>query len=169
MPQTRAERVVAAVMLISSVVLIVLIAREAARTDEPRAAARVAEVVDAVSPPTTSARPAEPATTQATTTIPAATVAAAPKPPAPRLARLVLVASGGDSWLEVRAASAQGKVFYEGILARGNDVRAAAKQLWVRFGGASNVTAQLNGKPLPLRAGTYSALITPDGVEVVGG
>ena len=130
MPQTRTERVVAAVMLISSVILIALIVRETARTDAPRAAAGAAEVGDAVSPSTTSARAVEPATTEVTTTVPAATVAAAAKPPAPRLARVVLVASGGDSWLEVRAGSAQGEVLYEGILARSSDVRAAAKQLW---------------------------------------
>jgi hypothetical protein len=80
----------------------------------------------------------------------------------------VLVASGGDSWLSVRTGSIAGKVVYEGILPLGSDVRVTAKQVWVRFGGASNITAELNGKPLELRAGTYNALITPDGLELLG-
>jgi hypothetical protein len=160
MPQTLPQRIVATVMLISSALLIFLVVRERARTDEPSAAATVAGVVEAVSPATSPPLPAE------TETRPTAPVAA---PLAVPITRLVLVAVGGDSWLEVRAGSAQGKALYAGTVAKGGRVDVKAKRLWVRFGAASHLTAQLNGKPLQLRSGTYDALITPDGLQLVPG
>jgi uncharacterized protein DUF4115 len=169
MPQTLLQRIVATVMLIASALLIVLIIRETARTDEPQAVAATAEVLNAVSPATTSATPTIPATTEATAPR-EVRPRAAPKPaPAQPLTRLVLVASGGDSWLDVRSGSAQGKVLYAGTLAQGGKVDVKAKRLWVRFGAASHLTAQLNGKPLPLRLGTYNALISPGGLQFVAG
>jgi hypothetical protein len=83
------------------------------------------------------------------------------------VARLTVIASGGDSWLAIRAGSADGRVLYEGLLAAGSGINVKAPRLWVRFGGASHLTAQLNGKPLPLRGGTYNALISPNGLQPV--
>lgn len=160
MPETLLERILAAAMLISAALLIVLIVRETMRSDEPRAAATVAGVLNATAP----------ATTQATPATSAARPRAAKKvTPAQPLTRLLLLAAGGDSWLTVRAGSAQGKVLYTGVLTQGSEVDAKAKQLWVRFGGAGNLTAQLNGKPLPLRSGTYNALISTRGLQLVAG
>jgi hypothetical protein len=158
MPETLIQRIFATAMLISAALLIVLVVRETTRSDEPRAAATVAGVLNATSPGTTQATPAKEAAVRPR--------AAAKAPPAP-LTRLLLLASGGDTWLTVRAGSAQGKVLYTGTLARGAEVDLKAKQLWVRFGAASHLTARLNGKPLPLRLGTYSALISADGLQLV--
>jgi hypothetical protein len=41
--------------------------------------------------------------------------------------------------------------------------------LWASFGAASNLTARLNGKPLHLPPGTYSALVGARGLRPVGG
>ena len=60
-------------------------------------------------------------------------------------------------------------MLYTGVLTQGSEVDAKAKQLWVRFGGAGNLTAQLNGTPLPLRSGTYNALISTRGLQLVAG
>jgi hypothetical protein len=159
-PQTLLQRLVAVVMLVASAVLIALIAREVTATEDVRSAA------------TTQARaaaePVAPQPRPVTTASSAPVRPARAKTTAPPVAALVLTASGGNSWLEVRSASAQGPVLFSGVLPAGESVNAAAKQLWVRFGGASNVTATLNGKPLALRAGTYSALVSRSGLQFAG-
>ncbi len=163
MPETPFQRFAAIALLISSALLIVLAVREASGSDKLGAAEPIAERVTATSPQEARVTQAEAAPVE---TAPATK----PKPrPAPRLTRLQLLASGGDSWLDVRAGSAQGKVLYAGTLPQGGEVDVKAKQLWIRFGGASDLTAELNGKPLELRAGTYNALITPDGLQLVAG
>lgn len=167
LPQTPFERIFAIALLISALVLIFLIVRETRRPDEPPAkrsaatvAATVAQVLAATSPATTRSTPPE--------SVPRPRPAAKPAPKKP-LTRLLLVASRGSSWLTVRAGSAQGKVLYTGLLPQGGEVDAKGKQLWVRFGGAGNLTAQLNGKPLRLRSGTYNALISRRGLQLVAG
>lgn len=160
MPRSLFQRIVATAMLVSTAALIFLTVRETLieepRTAEPRPAVTIPEVLAATSPATT--------------------VESAPQPrrvakpaPAQPLTRLLLVASGGDAWLDVRAGSASGRVLFAGLLTQGRQVEVKAKQLWVRFGGAANVTARLNGKPLPLRAGTYNALISRSGLRLVAG
>jgi hypothetical protein len=160
-PQTLLQRLVAVVMLVASAVLIALIAREVTTTEDVRPAATTKAQA--------AAAPARPQPRPVTTaSSPPVRLAPAKKTTAPPVAALVLTASGGNSWLEVRSASAQGPVLFSGVLPAGESVNAAAKQLWVRFGGASNVTATLNGKPLALRAGTYSALVSRSGLQLVG-
>jgi hypothetical protein len=158
MPQTLFERFCATVLLVSTAVLIGLVVRET-RSDEPPAAARAAGVLEATSPAATQAPPPK-----EEAALPAPAVK--PKPVRPAT-RLLLVASGGDSWLEVRRGSAQGKVVYTGTLLQGGKVDAKAKRLWVRIGAATNLTARLNGKPLSLGPGTYDALVSPAGLELV--
>lgn len=153
MPHTLSERIVAIAMLTASALLIILAVRETTGTDESQAAATVAEVR---------------VTTPAPRTQPPGAAKSVPTKPKP-LTRLRLLASGGDTWVSVRAGSAQGKALYAGMIAQGGEIAVEAKQLWVRFGGAANLTARLNGRPLPLRAGTYNALITPDGLQLVAG
>lgn len=160
MPQTLLERVCATVLLVSAAVLVGLVVRER-RADEPSATATAAGVLEASSPaPITQAPPPK------EETVPAPVTPAKPKP-ARAPTRLLLTASKGDSWLEVRRGSAQGKVVYTGTLTQGGKVDAKAKRLWVRIGAASNLTARLNGKPLSLGLGTYDALVSPAGLKVI--
>ena len=70
-----------------------------------------------------------------------------------------------DTWVDVRAGSLDGDGLYAGILPEGTMKRFRGKRIWVRFGAASNLTARLNGKPLRLPPGTYSALVGARGLQ----
>lgn len=97
-----------------------------------------------------------PASTSVTTTPP-------PAGPAP----LVLGASGGDVWLDVRAGSATGKVLFQSTLAQGRQLRFARRRLWVRVGAPWNLTLAAAGKrlPVPLQT-TGNMLVTAAGARV---
>jgi len=108
------------------------------------------------------------------------TTEAAPPPPAPTTdettpaperarasatgVRLTLRATA-DTWVEVRAGSPDGDGLYAGILPEGTVKRFRGTQIWVRFGAASNLIARLNGMPLRLPPGTYSALVGARGLQ----
>jgi cytoskeleton protein RodZ len=64
-----------------------------------------------------------------------------------RKVKLVLSASNGDCWLQVRSRSATGKLLYEGTLQSGQTQRFVdAKRLWIQLGNPASVNAKLNGK-----------------------
>ncbi len=85
-------------------------------------------------------------------------------PPAPALARLVLTASRGDCWLSVHVGSRAGQLLYEGMLRKGDSLRFASRQLWIRLGAPWNLDAQLNRKPLQgLPHDTGNVIVTPEG------
>jgi hypothetical protein len=148
-------------MLLVSAALIVLVVRET-RSDGPETAATTPLVTDAQQEAAVTTSAPEPSVTT--------TASSRPRPtPSQPLAQLTVIASGGDSWLAVRTDSAQGRVLYEGVLAEGSGINVKAKRLWVRFGGASNLTAELNGKPLTLPAGTYNAFVSSRGLQLVSG
>jgi hypothetical protein len=81
-----------------------------------------------------------------------------PATPAPRL---VVRAVDGDSWLEVRSASASGRVLYQGTLAQGRVVAFRGRSFWARFGAAAHLSATLDGRRLPLGTGTFETTIRP--------
>ena len=91
--------------------------------------------------------------------------ATTPPPAGPR--PLVLVASGGDVWLMVRAGSASGQVLFANTLAQGRQLRFARKRLWVRVGAPWNLTVNAGGKhlPMPLQT-TGDMLVTAAGARV---
>jgi hypothetical protein len=104
------------------------------------------------------------------TTTPATTsgtgVTTPPPPPAgPR--PLVLVASGGDVWLSVRAGSATGTLLFNNTLTAGRHLRFARRRLWVRVGAPWNLTVHAAGKhlPVPLQT-TGDMLVTAAGARV---
>jgi Domain of unknown function (DUF4115) len=121
---------------------------------------------------TGAASQAPPATTAPETTTAAETTTghttAAPEPP--RIARGVRLTLSAtvDTWVEIRSGSADGDVLYSGILPQGSAKRFRSTQLWASFGAASNLTARLNGKPLHLPPGTYSALVGARGLRPLG-
>lgn len=159
MPETRWEKLVAGSMLCVLFALSALIVVNS-RPDRPdaRANSEPRNPLTATVAVSRVTQPAKPAAQPV-----------APKSPArakaPRM-RLVLTATGGDTWLTVRARTAQGKSLYFGILPQGQSITLAGR-VWARFGGASDLAARLNGKPLELPAGTYNALITADGLRKV--
>jgi cytoskeleton protein RodZ len=88
----------------------------------------------------------------------------APAPARARVARLVLKASEGDCWLEVRAGSVSGNLLYEGTLERGQSLRFARKRLWMIVGAGGNLDATVNGKQIELPSND-SVVVGPKGVR----
>ena len=159
MPQTTVERIIfgiGALAIAALVALIVLQTTDRVETRDTPAAARPVTTAATIAPETA------PATTTGETT-------AAPEPP--RIAsgvRLTLSATV-DTWVEIRTRSADGDVLYSGILPQGSAKRFRGTRLWASFGAASNLTARLNGTPLHLPPGTYSALVGARGLRPLAG
>jgi hypothetical protein len=157
MPETRIERFIfgiGALAIAALVALIVLEMNDRFATRQTQAATRRAAAPAA----TTTAE-----TTTASETTPETT--AAPEPPDTPSGITLRLRAKADTWVEVRAGSADGDVLYSGILPQGNAKRFRSTQVWASFGAASNLTARLNGEPLQLPTGTYSALVSTSGLQ----
>ena len=76
-------------------------------------------------------------------------------------ATLILAATRGDCWVEVRASSATGQLLYAGTLLSGKTLRFSRPRLWLRLGAASNVDITVNGQPSAVPSGTVE-LTVPD-------
>jgi hypothetical protein len=159
MPETRSERIVFGIGILAIAALVALIVLEMTtdRFKKHPTPAALPPVVTATT--TTEAAPPPPASTTEETT------------PAPERAgtsatrvRLTLRATA-DTWVDVRAGSADGDVLYVGILPEGTVKRFRSTRIWVRFGAAANLTARLNGRPLHLPPGTYDALVGARGLQ----
>jgi hypothetical protein len=84
-----------------------------------------------------------------------------PTRPRPARSTLILSATRGDCWVEVRAGSATGQPLYAGTLATGRSLRFNRPKLWLRLGAASNVDMVVNGRPSSVPPGTVE-LTVPD-------
>jgi cytoskeleton protein RodZ len=60
-------------------------------------------------------------------------------------AKLVLIAVGGDCWLDVRAGGAQGEQLYIGTLEQGQRQVFTRKRLWLLIGQPAALEVKLNG------------------------
>ena len=88
------------------------------------------------------------------------------KPGAPKTARLLLAADGGDCWVEVRRNGPTGELLFSGTMFDGDKERFAGKRLWVMLGAAENVVAKLNGKAVATWPdGQAAVLVTPRGAK----
>ena len=88
----------------------------------------------------------------------------APKPTPP--ARVVFHAGPGNTWLEVRKGSAQGKVLYARVLTAGSHVRLVGRRLWVEAGAPWNLSVKVNGRSRPGRGPSHRhLLVTRSGVR----
>jgi Domain of unknown function (DUF4115) len=74
---------------------------------------------------------------------------------------LILSATRGDCWVEVRSGSATGQALYAGTLTTGRSLRFYRPKLWLRLGAASNVDIVVNGRPSSVPPGTVE-LTVPD-------
>lgn len=155
MPETPAERVVFTLGLVAIAVLGALVALTW-RHDHHSHAARASTVAATTTPPQALS---------VTLTRRSATTATAPATGAAEI-RLLLHARR-DTWVSVRAGSADGDVLFTGILAAGSSRSFGGAALWARFGAAANLQASVDGRPLALPGGTYSALITSRGLQKV--
>jgi uncharacterized protein DUF4115 len=86
-----------------------------------------------------------------------------PQPAAkrPSSTTIVLSATRGDCWVEVRDGSPSGEALYTGTLATGASLTFARPKLWVRLGAAANVDLVVNGEPSAVPPGTVE-LVVPD-------
>jgi hypothetical protein len=161
MPETRSERIVFGIGMLAIAALVALIVLEMT-TDRFKRHPPPAALPPAMTATTTTvaAPPPRASTTEETT--PERARASATE------VRLTLRATA-DTWIDVRADSADGDVLYVGILPEGAMKRFRSPRMWVRFGAAANLTARLNGRPLHLRPGTYDALVGARGLQQLAG
>ncbi len=106
-----------------------------------------------------------PATKELTPT--RAIVVAAVKPrPVTVSPKIRVVATRGDSWLQVRVGSPTGRLLFGRPLVRGETVSFGLGPLWMRFGAASNVDLRIAGRRarLPL-FGTFDAYVGQKGAR----
>jgi Zn-dependent alcohol dehydrogenase len=157
MPETRVERIifgVGALAIAALVALIVLEKTERFATRETQAATPLATTPAA----TTTVESTTASETMGETT-------ATPEPPRTGSGITLRLKAIADTWVEIRAGSAHGDVLYSGILPQGNAKRFRSARVWASFGAASNLAARLNGNPLQLPPGTYSALVSTRGLR----
>jgi hypothetical protein len=69
-------------------------------------------------------------------------------------AKLVVRASGGSSWMEVREGSASGRLLYTGTLEKGQSKEFAARRLQLVLAQPEHVLVRLNGNRKDLPDGT---------------
>jgi len=167
MPETRAERIVFGIGILAIAALVALIVLETSdRFERHPTPAALPPTMTATT--TTEAAPPSPApTTEETTT--EETTAAPEQTRAPATGVRLTLRAIADTWVDVRAGSLDGDGLYAGILPEGTVKRFRGTRIWVRFGAASNLTARLNGKPLHLPPGTYSALVGARGLQQLAG
>jgi len=154
-PQGRWEWATFVVGGIGSAVLLVLIVIHA-----PSHAAGSAPKTTAATAATTAQRP------QTTTAErPSAVTTTTTQPPGNPGRPLVVIrlTARDDTWLSVRRTASAAPT-YEGTLRAGDSKTFSGASFHIRFGGAANVSAVLNGKPLALPGGTYSVTIGPSGL-----
>lgn len=175
MPETRGEWIIFVIGAFAIAALVALIVLEKTDRFDTRHTSAAARSVTAAAATTEAAAPeqAPATTTPETTTAPQTTAGETTAAPEPEgiIARDVslTLSANVDTWFEIRSGSADGDVLYSGILPQGSAKRFRSTQLWASFGSASNLTARLNGKPLRLPPGTYSALVAARGLEPLSG
>lgn len=98
-----------------------------------------------------------PAATQAATT-------AAEPVATPKLVHVRLTAARNDSWVEVRAGSATGRVLFDGVVRQGTSISVRGRSLWARFGAIGNFDVSIDGRTVhPALNGTVDTVITGSG------
>ena len=73
---------------------------------------------------------------------------------------VVIRAVGGECWVEARERSADGRVLYVGLLARGQVQRLRARQVWLRLGAGHNVVVTAGGRRASVPPGTGDMVVT---------
>ena len=87
------------------------------------------------------------------------------------MARLILTATEGDSWLLVRGGSVSGRTLFEGTLQQGSDLAFTKRpflfrRLWVAAAKPRNLVAQVNGRVRLIPGGVkpVQLLVTPKAI-----
>ena len=170
MPETTGERIIFVIGALAIAALVALIVLETATGRLETHSTSAADGQMTVAATTEAAALASPATSTAseTPTAPEATTGETAVAAPTRITRLTLTAIA-DTWVEIRSGSAGGDVLYSGVLPQGSAKRFRSTHFWASFGAAANLTARLNGRPLHLPPGTYSALVGARGLKPLVG
>lgn len=80
---------------------------------------------------------------------------------------LRLAAADGRCWVSVRRGSGEGKVVWQGTLARGKALQLHGRRLWLRLGAPENLNARLDGKRAGLPDGPSTLVATRSGLRVL--
>ena len=156
----RPRRSGAAVVLTLTVVLVALLAWRFGGTGGQQT-----NTIPRLNKPSTTRTQPRAASAQARPRPPARETTPPPRIAKPALARVVLTASNGRSWLDARQSSATGKQLYIGVLEQGQTARLQGGRLWIRLGAPSALTATLNGRRVVLPSGTSNIVVTPGGIS----
>jgi Domain of unknown function (DUF4115) len=161
-PETRVERVIfgLGIAAVAGIAVLIAFARSGGSATNPAMTATTARPAQAAHAPAA-------ATTNASDGPRTQTGAQARPELAPSGVRLRLSAARAESWVEIRSGSAQGEVLFVGIMEEGSVRFFRAPRIYARFGRAGGLDVRLNDTALRLPPGTYSALITRQGVESV--
>jgi hypothetical protein len=159
-PETRLERIIFALGLFAIAGIAVLIAF--AHSGDSATSATTTPAKGSTTATRRAATPVSPTTRQEPATTQTQTHARAPSG-----VRLRLTAARADSWVEIRSGSAGGKVLFVGLMTEGEARSFRSSKLYARFGAAGSFDARLDGVPLHLPPGTYSALVTRRGLEQI--
>lgn len=90
-------------------------------------------------------------------------------PAAPTQARLVVAATRGDSWIEVRRGSAAGPVLFAGTLEQGQKKGFKGPRLVANIGYPSAVELNAAGKKIvPTTSDALRFVVTPGGIKQLG-
>jgi cytoskeleton protein RodZ len=87
-----------------------------------------------------------------------------PTAPKPARFRLFLTAAYGNSWMNVRSGSQNGRDRFNGTLLQGHSLYFRGRRLWINFGNAGNLTATLNGRAVAIPSGG-AVLVTSKGIS----
>ncbi len=164
----RRSLVLAAGILTTGVLVAIGIWQLSAQAGTSGAVTTAASTLRASAPAVTSPPAAVELASEEAPAVEVAERAGAPEQVEAAPARLVLRATAGDCWVQVRAGSARGTVLYEGFLLRGSTERFVGKRLWLRLGAPGNLAIMLNGQRVDnLPAGTADLVATAAGVRTV--
>jgi hypothetical protein len=161
-PETRAERVIfgLGIAAIAGIVVLIAFARSGDSATNPSRIDTAARPAQAAYAPAAATKKASDGPRTQTRT------QARPESRSTGV-RLRLSAVRAESWVEIRSGSAQGEVLFVGIMEEGSVRSFRAPRIYARFGQAGGLDARLNDTALRLPPGTYSALITRQGLESV--
>jgi len=108
--------------------------------------------------------PSEPTLVETTRTATPTTMPAPLRPPE-RPPILELTAARAPSWMTVRRETPNGRVLFEGVLPQGRTITFRETRVWVRFGSAENVDAELGDRRLRIGKGIVEGFVGENGFE----
>ena len=80
-------------------------------------------------------------------------------PPHATSTRFVFHAGPGNTWLQVRKASAGGRVLYADVLTAGSHIKLSGRKLWVTAGAPWNLSVKADGHALAVPSNAKSHLL----------